>query len=115
MMITVCHANRPPTDAGVHAVAHGDGDRAMGSEDRRGARIVVSSDCHAGAPPAVYATYLAPEAREEYPGWLERSRLAGAAAADDARSTITQGIGGISLDPFGTSIRERFYRSAPVE
>jgi predicted TIM-barrel fold metal-dependent hydrolase len=77
--------------------------------------LLISSDCHAGAPPDVYATYLDADVRDTYEDWLAAQEpTAPPATSDSGKDTITTQIAGLSLDPFGQGIRERFYASAPV-
>src|SRR5262245_148584 len=77
--------------------------------------LLISSDCHAGAPPDVYATYLDPGIRETYAAWLDgQAAPPPAPTAGRTDDTITSQIAGIALDPFGPGIRERFFTSEAV-
>jgi predicted TIM-barrel fold metal-dependent hydrolase len=87
-------------------------ERTLGSSDNY---LLVSSDCHAGAPPSVYAEYLEADARQEYHEWLQARTTRPQGAPPREADTITQQIGGLALDPFGPSIRHHFYTSEPVQ
>jgi predicted TIM-barrel fold metal-dependent hydrolase len=75
--------------------------------------ILISSDCHAGAPPSVYRDYLEARYRDSYDAWLDRMGIRRATPQEEV-SSLSERVGGLELDPFGVSIRQSFSSAARV-
>ena len=64
--------------------------------------IMISSDCHAGATPDMYRSYVDPQYRSEYDRWLEAARVASQS-------------GSIKVDTAGAKRREWFAEQESVK